>query len=57
MGEAKPTRVGKAVKRTVRVTTGTAVAATEVMALSFSVTRRVAGKLTRPLRRGDTPRS
>lgn len=38
---------GQALRRAVRITTGTAVAATEVLVMSFEVSRRVGGKVTR----------
>lgn len=47
MSEGRKMPGGNAIRRAVRVTTGTAVAATEVMVMSFEVTRRVSGKAWR----------
>lgn len=49
MGEGRKMPGGNAIRRAVRVTTGTAVAATEVMVMSFNVTRRVSGSARRML--------
>lgn len=49
MAEGRKMPGGNAIRRAVRVTTGTAVAATEVMVMSFEVTRRVSGKARRML--------
>lgn len=50
---------GNAIRRAVRVTTGTAVAATEVMVMSFEMTRRLTRRVLpgvqRDRRPGDEP--
>ncbi|HUR74182.1 MAG TPA: hypothetical protein VMZ00_07890 [Sporichthya sp.] len=53
MGEPRKMPGGDLIRKAARVTTGTAVAATEVMVMSFEMTGRVVKRLI-PRRRSDS---
>ena len=52
MGEPRKMPGGNLIRKAARVTTGTAVAATEVMVMSFEMSRRVVKRIVPKPRRG-----